>query len=417
MSAALVLVAAVLASTSTSGDELAQLRAQLDAHPEDADVRLRLALALSRRGETKEARAHAESVVQDAPQYWDAHLLLARLDAWEQRYDDARERLNLVIAAEPGLRDAQTQLAELELWAGELDRSEATLELLLEQEQSADLLARLAQVEYEQQDHLSAYLLARDALALDPEEKRALSVKDAVTLVRADLRVELENLPGSKEGHGEILSIVAFPGNYYGFSITEEFRQRYGTTNNRVSFEGRWVPRKAFVLSALFAFGLPAEVISKISASIRGSVPIFGPLDAGLSYSFDLFPDSVHLHRARADFGFRIHDTVQAALAYMFGYLIDMPRDEKGTLHYGEAEVRWELLPFAVSAAYGFGRSIDRIVIDPRAPLLTYLSHEIRFSAAYEPERWIRVGVDLGSVLRSNKTQVDTLGILARFNF
>ncbi len=416
MSSAALLLLAILAQTSTGGADLSRLRSALAEHPEDVDVRLKLALALSRNGATDEARQHAEAVVRAAPKYWDAQLLLARLDAWAQRYDQAEARLHAIIAQAPELRDARSALAEVELWSGELDQSKEDIERLLVDEHSPELLGRLAQVEYERQHHLSAYLIAKEALALDPAEQRALGVKEAVLLVRADLRFEAENLPGPKDGHGEIITVTALPGNLYGFSITEEFRQRYGTTNNRVAFEGLWLPAKGWTVAALFAFGLPAKVIADVSASARVTAPIFELLDGGLSYTFDHFPDSVVLHRARVDLGFRIHHTLQAVIAYVFGVL-SSPTAGTDSLHYGSLALDFESLPYALSLSYGFGRQIDRVVLDPTAPLFSYLSHEIRVFAAYEPVRWIRVGVDLGTVIRSNKTRVDTLGILARFSF
>lgn len=403
------------AETVYPGDEIERLEAHLAAHPEDVDARLKLAITLSHADRLDASRKEAERVLVKAPEYWDAHLLIARLDAWAADYDAARARLDRVIARAPGNRQARRQLAKVELWAGEPARTVSILEPLLEQERSADLLVELAQAELERRHTIAAYQRVTEALSLSPEEERAKKMKETIRLVRADLRVEVENMTGPHTGHGEVVAVTALPDNFVGFTIIEEFRRRFGTDNNRIGVTGFWRPAKPFTVTAHLAYGLPAEVVSMLTARATLSAEVYGPVDVSIGYTFDRFPTDLLLHRIRGDVGVRLLDTLSAVAAYTLG--ISTTADTGDTLHHGQAQLRWRPLPFLLSASYGFGRQIDRVVLTPGAPLTAYLVHEVRLSARYQVARWLRLGLAGGTDRRSNGTHLDHLALTASARF
>ena len=98
--ALLGLLAPEVARSQTDRD-LQQLRDRVRAQPSDLDLRLQLATKLSWRARRGEARLHALEVIRQAAHYWDAHVLVARLDAWDKNYAAARARLQTVLRAVP----------------------------------------------------------------------------------------------------------------------------------------------------------------------------------------------------------------------------------------------------------------------------------------------------------------------------
>lgn len=415
---ALLTLLLIGAATGYPEEEIARLEAHLVEHPQDVDARLKLAITLSHANRTDASRTQAERVLEAAPEYWDAHLLIARLDAWAANYDEARGRLTRVLEKAPDNREAQRQLAKVELWAGEPARTVSILETLLVRERSPELLVELAQAELERRHTIAAYQHATEALELAPNDDRAKTMREAATLVRADVRVEVENGTGGQLGHGEVLAVTALPDNFIGFTITEEFRRRFGTDNNRVGATGFWRPAKPITATAHLAFGLPAKVVSQLTAGATLNAQIFGPIDGSFGYTFDRFPTDLLLHRIRADVGVRLIDTLSVLVAYTFG--VTVAEEERDTLHHGQARIRWEPLPLIIRASYGFGRQIDRIFVTPDASstaFTAYLVHELRLSAQYQAARWLRVGLEGGTDLRSNGTHFDHLALVASARF
>src|SRR5262245_5985333 len=97
--------------------QIAALKKSLARSPGDLDTRLALARALAQDGARYAAYAEAERVVKAAPNYWEAHLLLAQIDGWEGRYDEAFTRLHTVLDKAPYLLEAVTMWADIALWA------------------------------------------------------------------------------------------------------------------------------------------------------------------------------------------------------------------------------------------------------------------------------------------------------------
>ncbi|WP_411286841.1 tetratricopeptide repeat protein [Phenylobacterium sp.] len=86
--------------------DVAALAAQVRQSPEDVDTRLRLGLALSAADRREEAEAELRQVLAQAPNYWDAHVGLARIAYWRGDLAEAERRLAPALAAQPAVAEA-----------------------------------------------------------------------------------------------------------------------------------------------------------------------------------------------------------------------------------------------------------------------------------------------------------------------
>jgi YaiO family outer membrane protein len=93
------------------------------------------------------ARNKARIIVQNAPNYHDARILIARTFAWESQFDSARLEINKVLEIAPDYRDASNAAADIEYWAG---NNEKALELvnkeLVKYPDDKELLQKKAQI-------------------------------------------------------------------------------------------------------------------------------------------------------------------------------------------------------------------------------------------------------------------------------
>jgi YaiO family outer membrane protein len=112
-----------------------------------------------------EARTKARIVLQNAPNYYDADILIARTFAWQNQFDSARFEINKVLQKTPDYRDAISAAIDIEYWSGNYEKA---LELadkdLTKYPNDKDLLLRKAQIlmamgrEKEAQEILAALL-------------------------------------------------------------------------------------------------------------------------------------------------------------------------------------------------------------------------------------------------------------------
>src|SRR5690606_29054682 len=123
----------------------------------------------------------------------DAHVLIARIDAWEKRYPEARARLARVLAAAPELRAARLLAADVEIWAGRPEAAAALLAPLPAAD--PDALYRRALVARLRGDPWAVHRHAGAMLAARPGDARAQSLLDDSTRLRAAGGLELEIFP------------------------------------------------------------------------------------------------------------------------------------------------------------------------------------------------------------------------------
>lgn len=145
---------------------------------EDSDALFAKARSLPR-DQREQARALCLQVLQRSPGYQDVRLYLARLYAWDGRYDEARQNLKQVLAAEPGNLEAREAAIDVEVWA---DAPGAALRLCDEglalAPGSAELHYRKARLQKNAGDPEGALRSDQTALALDPDHQPARLLRD-----------------------------------------------------------------------------------------------------------------------------------------------------------------------------------------------------------------------------------------------
>ncbi|MCC7386429.1 MAG: hypothetical protein IT384_31615 [Deltaproteobacteria bacterium] len=390
-------------TSSAAADRVARLEAEVEAHPEDTDRRFQLAQAYAWSDRRAEARVEADRVWSEAPGYLDAQVLLARLDAWEEKWPEARARLDLVLKEAPGHHDALDLLASVELWSGALTESRAHLRALLEQQKTAELWYRLAQVESERLHSWAAYRATSEALALDPLHQKAKELRANIRLAQAEIALEMESLPAGAFGFSEITTVTALPRAFLSASIVHELRSRFSELNQRLGAQVDWRVHKDRTLSGFTAFGAPATSLPAFSIGARLTSEIWGPLDGSAQYVFDRLPDGSVLMRIGGLIGVRLARPLHAEAEYVFGLRIDAVGSED--LHSGALRLQYEPSEsFRVLGAYGYGMELSRPT--PLVDVLARKAHQIgAWGDGALGKGWsLRAGVMLE--LRDDATQV-----------
>jgi YaiO family outer membrane protein len=94
-----------------------------------------------------EARAKARIILNLAPYYQDARILIARSYAWEGNYDSARIEIKTVLQASPDYIDAILAAIDFEYWQKEYDKALEYVEYGLDRHpDNRDFLVRKAQI-------------------------------------------------------------------------------------------------------------------------------------------------------------------------------------------------------------------------------------------------------------------------------
>ncbi|MCC6748154.1 MAG: hypothetical protein IT371_10875 [Deltaproteobacteria bacterium] len=430
------LLGAGAAARAQSDRDVAALEARLELHPEDVDLRLRLATWLSWRGERGEARRHVLRVVTQVPRYWDAQLLLARLDAWEGHYAAAKARAEQVLRAAPDSRPVLWLLLDIAIWA---ERPKEALRLvhgLLARERSAELYYRLALAEQQRMRGLAAYRATRRALALDPLHRGAAGLREELRLVQVDLTYELDVFPiqSDRFAHGELLSVSVLPRSFFSGVLYQELRYRFGTWNHRLLLQLDLRPLKWLTLSAVGGGAAPAEAVPRATASVQGLARLGGEYDASLRYQYDRLPWAGDLHTLRFGGGVALPRGFRAEAAYLLGMLAHCRQVD--VLHALHLKGIFEHRRLRATVQYGYGSQLDRptlrtaptgqvdasgcptgSAVNPEPPLLDLRSHDLGFDLYVQLVRsfGVRGGYDLQ--LRFNGTEAHLVHVGGRYWF
>lgn len=132
------------------------------------------AQTLARQGKYNEARRLCRAVLQQAPGYQDARVLLGRLYLWAGDIDTARSEFWKVLTARPGFLDARLALIETETRAHNLDEAlRLCNEGLVQFSGDEDLLLKKAHIQAEQKDYKGASQTVRRLLRINPSHTDA----------------------------------------------------------------------------------------------------------------------------------------------------------------------------------------------------------------------------------------------------
>ncbi|WP_242928770.1 YaiO family outer membrane beta-barrel protein [Pontibacter vulgaris] len=143
----------------------------------NTDSLLQQAQKLASQGKYKNSRQLAKQVLQAAPTYTDAVILIGRTYAWESKYDSARTILLPLTNTTPTQAEALQALADVELWSGNPSKSLLYAEKGLQQEPAsvAFLLAK-ARAQRELHQYKEATITLQRILALTPNQPEALQL-------------------------------------------------------------------------------------------------------------------------------------------------------------------------------------------------------------------------------------------------
>ena len=341
--------------------EIAALRAQVNAHPDDTDAKLELATRLSWTGQRDEARRLALDVIRRAPRYWDAYLLIARIDAWDGNYARARGQLAVLFRLAPDYLPGHLLEADTYLWENRPDdarRALAEASASAAGPPSPEVVYRLAQADLLDGDTWRAHRRAADVLTADPAHPQARAIYDATRRFLVDLAGEVETFPFADPALATTATAVAFLRARTSVTGQYEYRWRFGRHNHRAAVRADWRPHRAVTLSA-YVRGGPVEILPFLTtwAAIEWQ-PRPGKV-ATARYLYDRFRWRGQLHRGQLEVGHPIAAGFRAEGAYTVGVLLRCS-DPRRLVQAVRAGVGWERGRWVVGAAYSNGNEFER---------------------------------------------------------
>ena len=359
--------------------EKRDIEADVAAHPDDVDLRLRYAIHLSHEGDLEAAQKEAHRVISKAPDYLDAHLLLARIAGWQHHFEEAIDRVDIVLAKSP--KNAEAIALKLDILKWMQDHAAAAFllkRLIRASSPPADIYLRLAELERSRRQHLSAYRHAKAALRIDPNLTRAKTLLAQIQRATFYVIEELEyhgfkgeSARHDKLGMGLHVAGTAFQGALLSATLTESYIYRFRTINNQVGLQIDYQPFRRLGLVSAVKLGLPAAVIPKGSfmLAIRGE--LFKRLDAALSETIDIlaWPDTdpALLFRTALTTGVFITKRARVAATYTLGLLGYCGYSPQVT-HGGSASGTWTDERFSVNLIVGFAQEGDPVAVGVSPP-------------------------------------------------
>ena len=335
------------AGPARAPDAVDALHEHLLEHPEDVDARLALATQLARLDRRGEARREAREVVLRAPEYADAYILLARLDAWDGDFTGATGWMAALAEHQP-LDVAQRFLqADFELWAGHIDNARSLLRAI--SEPGASIFLRLARVELVASNTWQAHELARQAMAAEPENPQAREIFDETRRVLVGVNSYLGRYPTADSAQqlaaGVAATFVVFPRARFSVTGQYELDHRFATTNQRLSVRSDWRLADQLTATAYVRSGW-VTVVPKTTA--YGSLlwePSPGRYVSG-RYTLDVMTWPGQLHRLTIAGGIELvhHLRIDAATsAGMFDYCGKWSVIQSYEAQLGYVRQRWQV--------------------------------------------------------------------------
>lgn len=201
----------------------------LAAQSADPDVLFRQALDLPR-DRREEAKALCRKALEGHPDYHDVRIQLARMEAWDGRYEEARREIGYVLKRQPGNLEAREAAMDFEVWA---DRETEALRLCNEglalDPASLPLHRRRARLLKATGDLERAQMETEVVLAAVPDDQ-------AMRLLRDDLRELRQRSKVTLSYTYDHFSETFEPWRQYGLGVGHRFD--FGSVN--VNFNRAW---------------------------------------------------------------------------------------------------------------------------------------------------------------------------------
>ncbi len=344
--------------------EIDSLQQQLLATPGDVDVRLAFAFRLSWSGQLAKARQQALMVIDLAPAYWDAHLLVARIDGWTGHYNSARVRVAEVLRATPNNIEALTLSSDIELWAKQLAYARERTRAWMAVDDSAAPLYRAAQIASEEMHPLETRRWARRALERDPTHRGAWVLVDSTHVVRMISITEFEFFPirENSTAVGETFTATLFPHASWSVSAAYDYQRRFGTDNHRARVGVAHRINQDLSVDGFIRAG-SVVVVPQLTASVGGSLRFSDHYGLSLRYVGEKMPWPGQFHRLVSALSTSLPKGFSLEAEIDVGLLRYCRKNgfAQGARLRGSYQRGW----FRAGVRYGIGTELDRAPLPP----------------------------------------------------
>ncbi len=317
----------------------------------------------------------------------EARVALARLDAWELRYETALQRYRDVLRRHPDDAEVRAGVVDVLLWQRNPDAAWRELVAGLDRTpDSPDLLERRARILWFNGEREAALRDARRAYASGGRSESLLALRSQ--LFRGEARA--------------IARYDLYPAGYadaptFEFYFTQGWRRWTFFAHTEQS--GRFASLGAgagltynalYQAGAAYSFGhgwsasleggvgAPAPVVPRWTVRVAGAAPIGRRVSVGLSDAVWGYDDGQLLNLVYANALVALTETVRAELRYWFAYVTVTPASGATTsdmVHSAGLRAMWRVTrPLELGLEYIYGGQLDR---PPSATQLVTLRSEI----------------------------------------
>ena len=412
------------AKPAATAPPIAALEREVREHPDDVDLRLRFAIALSHADRRDDARREAREVLARAPDYHDAALVLVRLDAWDHRWKQARAELDRVLAKKPDHVEARLLAVDLALWSGDTAGARRALAAVpTGAVDKVDLMYRQAQIAQAERQHREALALARKIAAIEPTHAGARALRDSIATVSIESATDAELYPAHYQDRyalGETLTATVYPRARWSATAAYEYRRRFSTDNHRIALRGDWRPTDRWDLLAFVRAGF-VEVVPKLTTFGEARWNRAGWVVGG-RYTYDRMPWPGDLHRGQLSLGVPLPKRIRIEGDVAAGVLRGC--DSTIGVWSGRIRASWENRTWSLGGGYGYGLEADRAITvsDPCANPNRMLVDQDVHAGGIDASRMLRqsrlaLRLGYGFELRAGSTlvHIGTLAVRAWF--
>jgi tetratricopeptide (TPR) repeat protein len=330
-------------------------------------------------GENEKARQIALEVTEAVADNWDAHLLIARVDAREGRYDEASKRISKILAADPQRKEALELQADIGLWSANEEQASIALDRLEainrsekgDRTELANIYYRRAQLALQKSDSINAYRLAGRALEIDPSHRAARTVQKETHLFTTDVAGQFEVYPVPenhlKYGGGTAITATIFPRSLNSLTLLYEYIYRFAAHNHRITVRSDWRVTNALTLMGSIRYG-DVEVVPRDELQLSADYQfdqIYGGgfiyiLD-GILYTLDEIKRPSYFHRLCPMVRVNLPLDFNVETHYTFGVFAQP--DSTNLLHGVHIRTTWAPQPLEVYVQYDYGMDPELLVL------------------------------------------------------
>lgn len=365
--------------------------AQVKPHSTESAEIMAEARLYSKHEHFPQARAMYLWLLEDSPYDDDAHVALARVDAWDGCYDRAEQRLREVLGRNPGNHEARGALVDVLMWQLRYDDAHAVLEAGLKDDPNAgELWMRLARLHAWEGDATRAVEAADRAAELMPDDEAARDLREHMYLYQLRVFVRDDIYPPA---YANIYSAgLQFLRRWHKFELTLDgtWVARAGGLDPNAIIDGIYSVGLLYHIDRVtlglgLGFGLPARAIPALTAKGSAEFPLIPRWSGLLGYAFWEYENGKRIHIFNAGIAYELSDAWRFDLLWWFTHVL-APRPASfypqvsDRVHVVSLRVSWRHSPhFMIGGHYTWGPQLDQTE-DPEK-LLSLNSHLFGFFA------------------------------------